>query len=327
MQDNLFTNIIIYKNYSLIKPLIFVMLHSNFLIILVPKCVKLSSCLIWPLLRKQPFWHDGAVTYLLCIFDLDEEGLQLQRLYKQSAADGLVVLRGQARVGQTGRTEHHDLTEPTHRPYRSLLLLILILLFFLSTVPLIRCSAASRADTLTALVSARHSLDEALQLWAELPLLVVVQSPVQSSIDGHTKGLNQLKASRKAQRIKVFCFFNYYYKLYDVNIKIFLKYSVENKWVHQTCQKTFSFLSESTFTIWYYSPKYSHRCGPSISNMILSFCTCKKVARMITPMNTPLRSKMKRIMTCPRTTTLVTGFLKCQKCSFAKCVFFLLLSF
>lgn len=133
-----------------------------------------------------------GLQYLLCISDLGEEGLQLQSLYKQSPADGLVVLGGHTGVGEARCAHRHHLAECTHWSCSSLLLLLLFFLL-LSTVPLIRCAVLGRATDPFLLDPSNHFLNEALQLWAELPLLAVVESPVQSLVDDHTKGLDQLE--------------------------------------------------------------------------------------------------------------------------------------
>lgn len=135
-------------------------------------------------------------TYLLCISDLDEEGLQLQGLNKQSPADGLVVLRSQTWVCQSRCTQCHHLAERTHRPDYALpvlLFLYLLLLLFLSTVPLICCCVSGSAVAPSALVPCRHAFDEALQLWAELALLSVIQPPIQCSVDSHAEQVDQLE--------------------------------------------------------------------------------------------------------------------------------------
>lgn len=133
-------------------------------------------------------------SYLFSVSDFDEECLQLQRFYKKSPADSLVELRSQAGVGQPGRTQSQDLAECAHRLRHSLpLLVLLFLLFVLAAVPLICCTVPGGAAVLSTLLAPHHAFDELLQLRAELPLLAVVQSPVQGSVDGHSQRLDQLQ--------------------------------------------------------------------------------------------------------------------------------------
>lgn len=113
------------------------------------------------------------------------------------------MLRSQARVGQPGCAQSHDLAEGAYRLGRSLLLLLLLLLivvflFVLAAVALVRCAVASGAAASPGLVAPRHALDELLQPWAQLALLAVVQPPVQSSVDGHAQGLDQLRKDEEA---------------------------------------------------------------------------------------------------------------------------------
>lgn len=128
-------------------------------------------------------------TNLLGVPDSGEEGLQLQGLHQQGPAHGLVVLQSQAGVGQTGRAQRHHLAQGAHR---RLLVLLLHQVLFRSAVALI-CGGVPGGCT-SAVVVAHHALDEAFQLGTELPLLAVVQSPVQGSVNGHTQGLDQLGA-------------------------------------------------------------------------------------------------------------------------------------
>lgn len=134
-----------------------------------------------------------SLMYLFSISDFDEEGLQLQSLYKQSPANGLIVLWSQAWVGQPRCTQPQHLAECTHWLKHAPLLLLFVLLI-LATVPLICCP--HNAVALSVLITSCHTFDEALQLWAELPLLTVVQPPVQSLVDGHTQRLDDLKTDK-----------------------------------------------------------------------------------------------------------------------------------
>lgn len=149
------------------------------------------------MITDNPCEHHGSISMASHLFGISypaEEGLKLKGLQEKRPTHSLVVLWCQSWICQSAGTKRHHLLNSMNAMRCAFFLLFFIL--FLATVALVFSCITATMFRFAAVLTTDHKLNELFKLRAQFPFLTVIQTPVQSTVDRNTHGLNQLHTCR-----------------------------------------------------------------------------------------------------------------------------------